>query len=195
MISNPKIKKAFDFAKKAHEGQTRKVSGIPYFEGHVEQVYNLVKNLTDDENILCASLMHDVIEDCNKNIYSYENIKIKFGKEIADLVQELTSNDEEIRKIGKDKYLLKKMLKMTPKAFLVKLCDRYHNISDLDSNEQNEKFRIKYYNETKFIMNGLKERKDINDKQKIMIDKINQKLSEINKKFNIEGIIKEFKKF
>lgn len=60
-------KKAWKFAENAHKGQTRKFSGLPYFDSHVAKVNGIVKLHTSDESLLCGTLLHDVIEDCYKD--------------------------------------------------------------------------------------------------------------------------------
>lgn len=55
-----KIIKAKVYAKVAHYKQ--KYGDKPYFN-HLNQVYQKVKQYTNDENILAAALLHDVLED------------------------------------------------------------------------------------------------------------------------------------
>ena len=53
--------KAYCYAAKAHEGQTRK-DGSPYIT-HPLAVANIVADLKLDTDSLCAALLHDCIED------------------------------------------------------------------------------------------------------------------------------------
>ena len=78
--------KALEFAAIKHEGQMDD-QGRPYFFAHIIQVYSLLKDVTDDEEILCAGILHDTVEDTNT---TYEEIVHEFTKEIADLVMEVT---------------------------------------------------------------------------------------------------------
>ena len=55
------IKKAYDFSKKAHDGQKRK-SGDPYFI-HPASVAGIIVDLRLDTASICAGLLHDVVED------------------------------------------------------------------------------------------------------------------------------------
>ena len=57
-----KIKSAFEFAKELHAGQTRK-SGEPYIS-HPIAVAEIAASLKLDTDAICASLLHDTIEDC-----------------------------------------------------------------------------------------------------------------------------------
>ncbi len=83
--------------------------------------------------LISASLLHDVVEDCN---VSYEEILNEFGMEIASIVFELTSDQKEIQRVGKLEYLKKHMLGMSSYALVLKLCDRLSNILDSPSEGQ-----------------------------------------------------------
>ena len=69
-----------------HKGQLDD-QGRPYFFAHIIQVHSILKDVTDDEAVLCAGILHDVIEDTDT---TYDEVLHEFNKEIADLVQELT---------------------------------------------------------------------------------------------------------
>jgi len=76
------IKEAEIFAKKAHEGQ-KQVTGKPYFE-HPKKVVEYLKKWNQDEGVISAGYLHDVVEDCNTSL---EEIKKKFGERVAFLVE------------------------------------------------------------------------------------------------------------
>jgi GTP pyrophosphokinase len=78
------IDKAFQFAKKAHQGQKR-LSGEPYIVHPVRATQFLMKIKPDIASIQ-ACLLHDVIEDTP---YTYEDIKENFGEEVANLCEGL----------------------------------------------------------------------------------------------------------
>jgi (p)ppGpp synthase/HD superfamily hydrolase len=60
-----------------------------------KKVNGITKLYTSDENILIAALLHDVLEDCYDNIWkAMWKLKL-FGKEVADIVLELTSDNNE----------------------------------------------------------------------------------------------------
>ncbi len=50
------------FASEAHKGQIRKYSGEPYVN-HPVRVMETCRTVTSDTSILCAALLHDVLED------------------------------------------------------------------------------------------------------------------------------------
>ena len=150
------IIKAYIFAEEKHKGQKRKFSDLDYFI-HCKMVARRVESLTKNENLIITALLHDTIEDTDT---TYEEIKKEFGKEIADLVQELTSDKDKIKEIGKKDYLRNKLNVISNEALIVKLADREHNIkfliedSDLSSKEAMS-FLKKYYNETKYIIQDI----------------------------------------
>ena len=57
------IEKAMKFATRAHEGQFRKGTQRPYIV-HPVEVSEIVAEMTDDEDVICAAVLHDTIEDC-----------------------------------------------------------------------------------------------------------------------------------
>jgi len=62
------IKKAAEFAAKAHEGTVRKGSCLPYIV-HPREVAMLVSVMTDDPEVIAAAYLHDVIEDAKSKGY------------------------------------------------------------------------------------------------------------------------------
>ena len=111
------LDKAASFGRKKHEGQLDD-DGKPYFE-HCCQVVDILKNVTDDEDIIAAAYLHDTIEDCN---VTYNEIKEKFGEKIADLVLEVTHDDY------RDKGHTFPRLH-SKEGIMIKFADRLSNIS------------------------------------------------------------------
>ena len=83
-----KLDDAIRFALEAHSGQTRKLSKNPYIL-HPLEAMTICATITDDEDVLCASVLHDVVEDGNRSL---EEIKDKFGTRVAELVSTETEN-------------------------------------------------------------------------------------------------------
>lgn len=77
------IAQAIRFAEKAHDGQVRKGTGIPYIV-HPLETADIVANLTKDEKLITAAVLHDTIEDCEA--VTAELIEANFGKEVAAYV-------------------------------------------------------------------------------------------------------------
>ena len=186
--SSTKETLAWDFAIDKHKDQKRKFSGKPYFDAHVKNVNGIVKQYSVDVDILCASLLHDVLEDCYTDKWvGYKDIKEKFGKKVADIVMELTSDSGEIEnKYDDDKgqYLITKMLKMSEGALVIKLCDRLQNISDAFI--ASKSFREKYFKETSRIVDALESGRRINNTHRKILNDIKSKLNNISSIFKIK---------
>jgi len=182
-----KEKLAWDFAKDAHKDQIRKFTNKPYFDAHVAPVNGVVKLHTTDENLLVSALLHDSIEDTFEDFWEgYAVIKEMFGKQIADLVAELTSSKEEIKHRydgSKTNYLIYKMSNMSEDALLIKLADRFKNIEDAFT--ASEKFRNKYYTETKEIIEELEKARHLDGIHRLLANDIKAKLDNISSMFNI----------
>ena len=115
--------KALDFAAKAHEGQTRKGSSIPYIDHPVMVATILLNAGVYDEDIISAAFLHDVLEDTYADELELLNNGIpKSTIEIVKLLTKVKGYDE-------DKYY--KEISKDPKAAIVKCADRAHNLSTM----------------------------------------------------------------
>jgi len=149
-INTPLIHEAVEFAKKAHEGQKRK-SGEDYVI-HPILVAAITSYFSEDEDVIAAAVLHDVVEDTDYTIYY---IKDKFGKDVANLVEGLTKIVE-IRqtslipstsneKLTKSAMTFRKMLLASIqdiRVLVIKLCDRLHNMLTLDALPPHKQKRI-----------------------------------------------------
>ena len=86
------IKKAAEFAAKAHEGAVRKGSTIPYIV-HPYEAAVIVSGLTSDPEIIAAALLHDVMEDTP---YTLEDLRQEgFSEEVLEALLCLTHREGE----------------------------------------------------------------------------------------------------
>lgn len=115
--------KAYCFSKNKHKGQLDDC-GNDYFESHILQVYGCLTVITNDINVLAASLLHDTIEDTNT---TYDEILENFNEDIANLVMEVTHEGKKDN-IGFYFPRLK-----TKRGIMIKFADRLSNISRMDS--------------------------------------------------------------
>jgi len=122
------LKLAYDKAVQLHEHQLR-LNGEP-FANHVIKVAMLAAEFKLDFTSVCASLLHDTLEDTN---YSLSDLKTDFGEEIAYLVEGVTklsklnfSSKQEQQAENFRKLLLATVQDI--RVILIKLCDRLHNI-------------------------------------------------------------------
>ena len=127
------VLKAYDFAKKAHDGQFR-VSGEEYFT-HPCHVAEILADLHFDSATIQAALLHDVLEDTQ---VSEEEMEREFGAEVLMLVKGVTKLDKLQFKNSEDEQAenLRKMLFAMAKdirVLIIKLADRLHNMRSLSS--------------------------------------------------------------
>ena len=57
------VSQADAFAAKAHDGMLRKGTNTPYIV-HPREAAAIAASITDDEHVIAAALLHDVMEDC-----------------------------------------------------------------------------------------------------------------------------------
>jgi len=76
------IDEAILFAVKAHEGQFRKGTNIPYILHPLEAMI-IVSEIKYHEDLISAAVLHDVAEDTN---YNLQDIKNLFGNRVYELV-------------------------------------------------------------------------------------------------------------
>ena len=82
------VSEAIAFAVKAHDGMRRKKSDAPYIL-HPMEAAVIVGTMTDDQNLIAAAALHDVVEDAD---ISLEEIEDKFGKRVRELVEAETED-------------------------------------------------------------------------------------------------------
>ena len=84
-------KKAKQFAYEAHKGMKRKGKNTPFIY-HLKLVNLYLESLTDDEEILAAGWLHDVIEDTPITL---EELKKEFNRTVCRYV-ELETEDKSL---------------------------------------------------------------------------------------------------
>lgn len=135
-----RVLEACDYADMAHDGVTRK-SGEPYIL-HPIAVSCILAHMRLDAETLMAALLHDVIEDTD---FTKEDITAKFGRTVAELVDGVTklshSSDKEFNKAASFRKILQATLQ-DPRVIIIKLSDRYHNMTTLDALRPDKRARI-----------------------------------------------------
>jgi hypothetical protein len=171
------LNQVLKFATDAHSGQSRS-SGEPYIN-HPIRVAQSVEKYKKSKNldaIIAAAYLHDTIEDTGT---THEDLEKLFGGLVASLVKELTSDKEQIAKLGKTDYLAKKMAHdMTSYALVIKLADRLDNVQDITT-AKSPKWRAKYREETERILSYLEDNRILSNTHKELIRMIKDKLKEI----------------
>ena len=143
-----KITSAFEYGKKAHEGEFREGDLTAYFSHPLAVAENL-SGIGANTDLICAALLHDTIENAGKG---YLEIRKKFGNRVAKIVGLVTkpklvgmkwvfanepeySRNDEAKGAHKEyvEYLhLENIMKSeSMDAVLLKLYDRLHNFQTM----------------------------------------------------------------
>ena len=82
------VSEAIAFAVKAHDGMRRKKSEAPYIL-HPMEAAVIVGTMSDDQNLIAAAALHDVVEDAGITI---DEVEERFGKRVRELVASETED-------------------------------------------------------------------------------------------------------
>ena len=82
------VSEAIAFAAKAHDGMRRKKSDVPYIL-HPMEAAVIVGTMTEDQSVIAAAALHDVVEDAGVTI---EEIEERFGARVRQLVASETED-------------------------------------------------------------------------------------------------------
>jgi (p)ppGpp synthase/HD superfamily hydrolase len=154
--------RAFEYAKAAHASinQKRKYSGDPYIVHPMAVAKVLTDSGVTDEDLICAALLHDVLEDVwpVNAVYHPASIEELFGKTVLGYVEELT--DEYTKELYPDlnraerkKREAERISKISDGALKVKLADLIDNTGDIAKNDPG--FAKVYLREKQRILDAL----------------------------------------
>ena len=85
------VSEAIAFAVSVHDGMRRKKSATPYILHSMEATV-IVGTMTDDQSLIAAAALHDVVEDAGVTL---AEIEAKFGKRVRELVEAETEDKRE----------------------------------------------------------------------------------------------------
>ena len=137
------ITKAFNFARRAHDG-VRRLSGEPYIMHPIAVAQIVSEEIGLGSTSICSALLHDVVEDTDYTVEDIENI---FGPKIAQIVDGLTKisggifGDKTSAQIENFKKLLLTMSDDI-RVILIKIADRLHNMRTLGSQPAHKQYKI-----------------------------------------------------
>ncbi|GAB2719926.1 HD domain-containing protein [Comamonas sediminis] len=149
------VEKARIFATAAHYAidQKRKYTNEPYIH-HPKAVVNLLLSISENEEVLAAAWLHDIIEDTSIKL---ETIEEEFGFAVANLVREVTN----ISRSSDGNRAHRKAIDRThsaaasPSAKSIKLADIIDNLPSIKNG--NPDFAKVYIAEQKLLLEVLKE--------------------------------------
>lgn len=114
-MGSDKLLKALDHASLLHAGQKR-IGGRPAFMHAVGAMGNLIRHGVDDEDVLVAAVLHDVVEDCKVDPYE---LSTTYGPRVAEIVKAVSKSVD-------GEFDLR-----TWSDFAVKMADRLDNLQDM----------------------------------------------------------------
>ena len=147
-----RIELAEAFADGAHAGQKRKYTGEHYIT-HPKAVADIVAEVTDDESLVIAALLHDTIED---TAVEAEDITRLFGYRVTKLVIGIT----QVSVPGDGNRAIRKALDLaflaaqSPDVKTIKLADMIHN--SISIIEYDKRFSRIYMSEMRQLIEVLR---------------------------------------
>lgn len=129
-----KIQRAVVFAVKTHEvyrKQKRKNRDISYIS-HPLTVAIILSRVSADEDLVCAGILHDTIEDSvpEKKV-SFGMIKERFGLRVAQLVSDVTEENKALSWQERKKQAIERIKDFSRESLLLKSADLISNLSEL----------------------------------------------------------------
>jgi predicted RNA-binding protein with PUA-like domain len=133
MMLTERTKRALERATELHAGQYRKGTGLPYIV-HPYSVASILSGYTDDEDVIVAGLLHDVLEDVPG--YGVGDMEPEFGARVTSIVMAVTeqkdpgSSEEDLRESWrkrKEGYLTN-LRTAGREALMVAAANKIHNL-------------------------------------------------------------------
>jgi guanosine-3',5'-bis(diphosphate) 3'-pyrophosphohydrolase len=152
-----KVFQALAFAAHKHRDQRRKDAGASPYINHPIALADILVNEggITDHVVLCAAILHDTIEDTET---TYEELVVAFGREIADVVAEVT-DDKLLNKAERKLLQIEHAAHASPQAKLVKLADKTCNLRDIATTppaDWSDQRRREYFEWAKKVVAGVR---------------------------------------
>jgi (p)ppGpp synthase/HD superfamily hydrolase len=141
------VNHAFAFAALHPVGRTRKGTRVSYLT-HTAHVALILARYDQDDETICAALLHDVVEDCELHGHTREQharqIGEKFGEEVLQAVLDVTHQDRSadgraLTSAEKKIAYLEHLAVARERARWVSAADKLHNARSILSDLRREK--------------------------------------------------------
>ena len=126
-FNSERIMEAFKFASKAHEGQKRKGTMIPYIQ-HPLRVAKILIDQPCSVEAVIAGLLHDTVEDTPVTI---EEIRATFGEEVARIVDGASEPDKSAPWEARKEHTINHLLNAPMDVVLVSCADKFDNLMEM----------------------------------------------------------------
>ena len=156
--------RALDFAARKHRDQRRKDrAASPYINHPIALLQILaVEAGVTDADVLCAAVLHDVIEDCAhsdaERAEREAEIEAQFGPQVLDIVRDVT-DDKDLPRAERKQQQIDHARQLVHGAKLVKLADKTANLRDVAHNPPATwplERRREYFDWAKQVVDGLR---------------------------------------
>ncbi len=147
MVLTPRLDEAIKLASRLHRNQTRKDDEKTPYISHLIAVATLLSEVTDDEDIIIAGLMHDSLEDVPQ--YTYDDLVRDCGGRVASIVQHVTEPldatkepEEQLPWLERKEIYLDVLRRGGIESAMVSSADKIHNTESFirDSSQEGEHF-------------------------------------------------------
>ena len=148
---------AIAFAAHKHRDQRRKDAVASPYINHPIALANVLANEggIEDERVLIAAVLHDTVEDTET---TEQELVREFGREIADLVMEVTG-DKALTKAERKRLQIEHAATISRRAKLVKLADKICNLRDITNSPPADwllQRKQEYFDWAKAVVDGLR---------------------------------------
>ncbi|ALC47149.1 Mesh1 [Drosophila busckii] len=149
--------KCLQYAAHKHSEQRRKDPKCTPYVNHVINVSTIlaVEAGVQDEAVLMAALLHDVVEDTDA---TFADVEALFGSDVCNLVCQVT-DDKSLEKQERKRLQIVNAAKSSSRAKLIKLADKLDNLRDLQINTPSgwtEERREQYFVWAKKVVDNLR---------------------------------------
>jgi len=121
------LSKAIEFASKAHMGQKRKASGIPYISHPLSVAKTLIEHHCAEELVI-AAVLHDTIEDTE---VTRDELQRHFGERITSLVESVSEPDRSATWEVRKQHTIAFLQDAPPDVLLIACADKLDNARSL----------------------------------------------------------------
>jgi (p)ppGpp synthase/HD superfamily hydrolase len=123
------LSRAWHFAAERHVNQRRKGATQEPYVNHLAEVADLVAQATDggDANLVAAAVLHDSLED---TATSRQELETLFGKDVAELVAEVT-DDRSLPRERRKALQIERAPHKSDRAKILKLADKTSNLRSM----------------------------------------------------------------
>lgn len=122
-----RVFEAIEFATKAHTGQFRKGTKVPYIV-HPLGVAKILIEAGCSEDVAVAGILHDTVEDSS---FKIDDIRREFGEEVARLVEGASEPDKSDTWENRKRHTIDILETASMDAVYVSLADKLANIRDI----------------------------------------------------------------